>query len=70
MPLGKVGGDFSVHYLNPADDLFFQETCRRMAAGELRADLLRTHAWSGLESIREAVEEQGAGKVLKGLLHF
>lgn len=70
LPLGLVGGDFSVHYLAPTDDIFFQETCRRMMAGELKAAQLRTHAWSGLESIGQALDEQKAGNVLKGLIEI
>ena len=70
LPLGIVGGDFSVHYLAPRDDLFFEETCRRLAAGQLRTEYLRTHVWNDLESISEALEEQRAGNVLKGLVRI
>ena len=70
LPLGRVGGDFSVKYLNPADDTFFPEACRRMMAGKLKAKDLLTHVWHGLESIHAALEEQAAGKVLKGLVRI
>ena len=70
LPLGSVGGDFSVKYLSPTDDTFFPETCVRMAAGKLKAKDLLTHVWPGLESIHQALEEQRDGAVLKGLIRI
>ena len=68
LPLGAVGGDFEVKFYNPADDAFFEETCTRMLNGQLDASRIRTHVWDGLESVATALEEQGAGKVLKGMV--
>lgn len=70
LALGSVGGDFSVHYLSPTDDLFFPETCRRIADGRLNARLLHTHTWEGLESLPQAVQDQESGKVLKGMVRI
>jgi 2-desacetyl-2-hydroxyethyl bacteriochlorophyllide A dehydrogenase len=70
LPLGHVGGDFSVRYLTPTDDAFFPEASRRMISGQLRAKSLRTHVWDGLESISITLEEQAAGNVLKGLIRI
>lgn len=66
LPLSAVGGDFSVHYLSPQDDVFFPEACRRISMGEINTSLLRTHTWRGLESLPEALAQQIAGEVLKG----
>jgi len=68
MHLGAVGGDFSVHYFTPPDDTFFPEACRRIGDGTIKASLLRSHVWNGLESLPQALQEQSAGEVLKGLI--
>ncbi|MES2310020.1 MAG: zinc-binding dehydrogenase [Verrucomicrobiota bacterium] len=68
LPLGAVGGDFSVHYFSPMDDLFYHEICQRIISGQLKAEWLRTHEWKGLESIHLALAEQAGGNVLKGLI--
>jgi threonine dehydrogenase-like Zn-dependent dehydrogenase len=68
LPLGAVGGDFSVHFLTPNDHLAFEETCRQMATGRLKGEQLLTHVWSGLNSIGLALDDQAAGHVLKGLI--
>lgn len=70
LPLGAVGGDFSVHYLAPADDTFFEETCRRLADGRLNAPLLHTHTWEGLSAVSQAVADQRSGSVLKGMVRI
>lgn len=70
LPLGAVGGDFAVHYLAPDDDRFFPETCRRMVSGTLDAAAIRTHVWTGLESLPQALREQADGNVLKGLVRI
>ncbi len=70
LPLGSVGGDFSVHYLAPNDDTFFAETCQRLAEGRLNAGLLHTHTWQGLEAGVQAVADQEAGRVLKGMIRL
>ena len=67
VPLGATGSDFSVHYLTTNDDTFYAEACRRMVAGTLKADLLRTHVWQGLEALPLALKEQAGGQVLKGI---
>ncbi|MBE2202868.1 MAG: zinc-binding dehydrogenase [Chthoniobacterales bacterium] len=68
LPLGKVGGDFEVKMLFPADDAFFDQTARLMSEGHLKASLVRTHVWHGLNALPRALEEQAAGHVLKGVL--
>ena len=67
LPLGAVGGDFTVHYLSPEDDLFFPEACW-METGMIDSSLIRTHAWPGLEALPEALRQQAAGEVLKGIV--
>lgn len=68
LPLGKAGGDFSVQMVFPADDTFFETTCRLMTGGILQASQIRTHIWHGLRALPQALEEQAAGSVLKGVL--
>ena len=68
LPLGAVGGDFSVHYLSPTDDTFNAETCRRISAGRIKTESIQTHTWHDLESLPRALGEQSAGKVLKGMV--
>lgn len=68
LPLGAVGGDFCVHYLSPTDDTFFEETVRRISSGRLDVKSIHTHTWHGLESLPQALTEQAAGDVLKGLV--
>jgi threonine dehydrogenase-like Zn-dependent dehydrogenase len=68
LPLGAVGGDFSVHYLSPTDDTFFQETCRRIASAQIDSKTILTHTWGGLDSLGQALADQQAGEVLKGLV--
>jgi len=70
LPLGIVGGDFSVRYVTPNDDSFFQETCQRIRAGSLSVTHLHTHTWKGLESIGQAFEDQRSGALLKGLIRI
>ena len=70
LPLGRVGGDFSVHFFNPTDDLYFAETCRLIAGGHLNTKTIRSHIWNGLESINQALADQRAGCVLKGLVRI
>lgn len=68
LPLGSAGGDFSVHYRNTKDDVFYDETCRRMGTGEIDARAIQSHTWRGLESLPQALEQQEAGEVLKGMV--
>lgn len=68
LPLGVVGGDFSVHYLSPEDGLFFDKTCQRILAGQIDPDLIHTNTWTGLYSLPHALEQQAAGDVLKGIV--
>jgi threonine dehydrogenase-like Zn-dependent dehydrogenase len=70
LPLGAVGGDFSVRYMTPSDDTFFAEACRRISEGEIRTRSLRTNLWEGLESIEQALADQASGRVLKGLIRI
>ncbi len=70
LPLGSAGGDFSVHFFNPTDDAYFAETCRLIAAGELKTKPILSHVWNGLESITDALREQREGLVLKGLIRI
>ncbi|MDR1281520.1 MAG: zinc-binding dehydrogenase [Opitutaceae bacterium] len=70
LPLDAVGGEFDVRLIHTADDTFFDEACRRMADRRLDADAVRTHVWHGLESLPEALADQIAGKVLKGLVRI
>ena len=70
LPLGAVGGDFSVRYVSPQDDVYFPQATRRMIAGELNASRLLSHQWAGLESVAEALRAQAAGEVLKGLVYI
>jgi threonine dehydrogenase-like Zn-dependent dehydrogenase len=71
LPLGAVGGDFTVHYLAPTDDTFFAETCRRITAGQLDPRAIHTHTWEGLESLPQAaLADQEAGAVLKGMVRI
>jgi threonine dehydrogenase-like Zn-dependent dehydrogenase len=68
VPLGAAGGDFEVKFCLPADDVFFPEACARLLSGRLDATRIRTHVWHGLESVSQALEEQRAGQVLKGVV--
>jgi threonine dehydrogenase-like Zn-dependent dehydrogenase len=68
LPLGVAGGDFSVHYLAPNDDVFFGETCRRILTGEINPRSIQTHIWKSLDALPQALEEQVAGEVLKGVV--
>lgn len=68
LPLGSCGGDFSVHYLIPQDDLFFQQTCQQIRRGALRTSSVITHKWHGLESLPGALADQKEGRVLKGMV--
>jgi 2-desacetyl-2-hydroxyethyl bacteriochlorophyllide A dehydrogenase len=70
LPLGRVGGDFSVHFFNPTDDLYFDETCQMISNGQLNAETIRSHVWAGLDSIHRALQEQREGLVLKGLIRL
>lgn len=68
LPLGTVGGDFSVHYLAPNDDVFFDETGRRILSGALSVKAIHSHTWTGLQELPKALKEQAEGHVLKGLV--
>lgn len=68
LPLGAVGGDFEVKMYFPADDTFFDQTCHRMSEGILDASQIRTHIWHGLKALPQALEDQEASSVLKGVL--
>ncbi|MDP0496767.1 MAG: zinc-binding dehydrogenase [Verrucomicrobiota bacterium JB024] len=70
LPLGAVGGDFCVKYLSPTDDSFMLEACQRILDGRLDAAAVRTHIWDGLESLNQALKEQAAGEVLKGMVRI
>ena len=70
LPLGAVGGDFTVHYYAPNDDAFFARTCEMIRSGDIRPELIQTHTWRGLEQFPKALAEQAAGEVLKGVLHL
>lgn len=70
VPLGAVGGDFSVHQFYPTDDVYFAETCRLIASGALNPKTIRSHVWKGLDSIHQALKEQRDGVVLKGLVQI
>jgi threonine dehydrogenase-like Zn-dependent dehydrogenase len=68
LPLGAVGGDFTVHYLSPTDDTFYQEACRRILAGQIDVSSIHTHTWRGLNSLPLAIDKQATGSVLKGMV--
>lgn len=70
LPLGAVGGDFTVHYYAPNDDVFLARTCAMIQSGAIRTEWIQTHRWQGLEQLPQALREQAAGEVLKGVLHL
>jgi len=70
LPLGAVGGDFAVRYLSTADDVFFPEACRQLRDGTLKSSLVLSHMWKGLDALPQALAEQAAGEVLKGMVRI
>ena len=70
LPLGAVGGDFAVHYLAPADDIYFQQACEAIRDHKIDPSLLRSHVWESLEDLPRALTEQKSGQVLKGLVRI
>jgi len=70
LPLGAVGGDFSVHYLAPTDDTYFQQACKDIKDQKIDPSLLRSHVWDSLEDLPHALAEQKSGHVLKGLVRI
>ncbi len=68
LPLGAVGGDFLLSMHFPQDDVYLSTVIDRMQRGELQSTAIRSHVWQGLESLPAALEEQVAGKVMKGLV--
>jgi hypothetical protein len=63
-----VGGDFTVRFIGPEDDTYFSKACALISSGQIDASQIRTHVWEGLESVKTGLDEQAAGKVIKGFV--
>lgn len=63
-------GDFAVRVVGPEEFKAYDWVCGLIQSGRIDTSLFRSHVWEGLEQLPRALEDQAAGKVIKGMVRI